>query len=40
MLRDGYAASARTAFLHASPLGVALYQEMGFDLAETWAVLS
>jgi ribosomal protein S18 acetylase RimI-like enzyme len=36
VLRDAYEEGARTAFLHSSPLGVPLYQAMGFHLAEKW----
>ncbi|MFG2358817.1 GNAT family N-acetyltransferase [Streptomyces sp. NPDC048521] len=38
VLRDGYEAGARTAFLHASDLGVPLYQTMGFHIAENWTL--
>lgn len=40
VLSDAHAAGARTAFLHASPLGVPLYQAMGFDLAEHWTIFA
>jgi ribosomal protein S18 acetylase RimI-like enzyme len=40
VLCDAYAAGARTAFLHSSPLGVPLYQEMGFSIAENWTRFS
>ncbi|MFD8035585.1 GNAT family N-acetyltransferase [Streptomyces sp. NPDC059717] len=38
VLSDAYENGARTAFLHASPMGVPLYQAMGFRLAESWTV--
>jgi len=38
VLSDAYKNGARTAFLHASPMGVPLYQAMGFRLAESWTV--
>jgi ribosomal protein S18 acetylase RimI-like enzyme len=40
VVRDAYEAGARTAFLHASPLGVPLYQAMGFRLAENWTLFT
>ena len=40
VLRDARAAGARTAFLHASPLGVPLYRAMGFHLAENWTLFT
>ncbi|MFF4622805.1 GNAT family N-acetyltransferase [Nonomuraea jabiensis] len=40
VLSDAYAAGARTAFLHASPMGAPLYQAMGFDLAEYWTIFA
>ncbi|MDQ7808648.1 GNAT family N-acetyltransferase [Amycolatopsis sp. A133] len=40
VLREGYAHGARTAFLHASPLGVPLYREMGFAHAENWSLFT
>jgi N-acetylglutamate synthase len=40
VLREAYPDGARTAFLHASPLGVPLYAAMGFHTAETWNILS
>lgn len=40
VLRDAYALGARTAFLHASPLGVPLYEAMGFGHAETWSLFT
>ncbi|MEV4051876.1 GNAT family N-acetyltransferase [Amycolatopsis sp. NPDC049688] len=40
VLREAYALGARTAFLHASPLGVQLYEEMGFGHAETWTLFT
>ncbi|WP_290052032.1 GNAT family N-acetyltransferase, partial [Amycolatopsis solani] len=40
VLREAYALGARTAFLHASPLGVPLYAEMGFALAENWSLFT
>ncbi|MFE1850444.1 hypothetical protein [Streptomyces sp. NPDC059489] len=38
VLSDAYRNGARTAFLHASPMGVPLYRAMGFRLAESWTV--
>ncbi|HET6483249.1 MAG TPA: GNAT family N-acetyltransferase [Actinoplanes sp.] len=38
VLRDAYAAGARTAYLHATPDGYPLYLQMGFELVETWSV--
>ncbi|NBH07407.1 GNAT family N-acetyltransferase [Amycolatopsis sp. SID8362] len=40
VLRDAYALGARTAFLHASPLGVPLYEAMGFVHAENWSLFT
>ena len=40
VLRDAYAAGARTAFLHATPDGLPLYRAMGFELAENWTVFA
>ncbi|WP_250006208.1 GNAT family N-acetyltransferase [Actinoplanes sp. M2I2] len=40
VLRDAYAAGARTAFLHATPDGLPLYRAMGFEVAENWTVFS
>jgi GNAT superfamily N-acetyltransferase len=40
VLRDAYALGARTAFLHASPLGVPLYEAMGFAHAENWSLFT
>jgi ribosomal protein S18 acetylase RimI-like enzyme len=40
VLRDAYAAGARTAFLHASPMGAPLYQAMGFRIAENWTLFA
>ncbi|MGW4460967.1 GNAT family N-acetyltransferase [Micromonospora sp. NPDC004704] len=40
VLREAYAAGARTAFLHASPMGVGLYQDMGFRVAENWTIFT
>ncbi|MFJ2645623.1 GNAT family N-acetyltransferase [Streptomyces sp. NPDC087420] len=40
VLCDAYEEGARTAFLHASPLGVPLYQAMGFQLAENWSLFT
>lgn len=40
VLREGYALGARTAFLHASPLGVPLYEAMGFKHAENWSLFT
>jgi GNAT superfamily N-acetyltransferase len=40
ILREAYAAGARTAFLHASSMGVPLYQAMGFRIAENWTVFT
>ncbi|WP_439380721.1 GNAT family N-acetyltransferase [Amycolatopsis lexingtonensis] len=40
VLREGYALGARTAFLHASPLGVPLYEAMGFAHAENWSLFT
>jgi ribosomal protein S18 acetylase RimI-like enzyme len=40
VLRDAYEQGARTAFLHASPLGVPLYQIMGFQLTENWTLFT
>ncbi len=40
VLRAAHRDGARTAFLHASPLGVPLYETMGFHIAETWTVLT
>jgi ribosomal protein S18 acetylase RimI-like enzyme len=40
VLRDAYEEGARTAFLHASPLGVPLYQAMGFRLTENWTLFT
>lgn len=40
VLRDAYEEGARTAFLHASPLGVPLYQVMGFRLTENWTLFT
>jgi ribosomal protein S18 acetylase RimI-like enzyme len=40
VLRDARRDGARTAFLHAAPLGVPLYEAMGFHIAETWTVLT
>ncbi|MCO8270209.1 GNAT family N-acetyltransferase [Actinoplanes sp. TRM 88003] len=40
VLKDAYAAGARTAFLHATPDGLPLYRAMGFELAENWTVFA
>ncbi|MGW3149554.1 GNAT family N-acetyltransferase [Streptomyces sp. NPDC001177] len=40
VLRDAYLDGAHTAFLHASPMGVPLYEAMGFRMAEHWTVFS
>ncbi|GLW09100.1 hypothetical protein Misp01_42290 [Microtetraspora sp. NBRC 13810] len=40
VLRDAYEAGARTAFLHASPMGVPLYLDMGFRTAENWTIFT
>ena len=40
VLRDAYRAEARTAFLHASPMGVPLYAAMGFRVAENWTLFT
>nr|WTC14099.1 GNAT family N-acetyltransferase [Streptomyces anthocyanicus] len=40
VLRDAYEQGARTAFLHASPLGVPLYEAMGFRLTENWTLFT
>ncbi|MCY1139401.1 GNAT family N-acetyltransferase [Actinoplanes sp. Pm04-4] len=40
VLSDAYKAGARTAFLHATPDGLPLYQAMGFELAENWTVFA
>ncbi|WP_370963746.1 hypothetical protein [Amycolatopsis sp. cg9] len=40
MLREGYALGARTAFLHASPPGVPLYEAMAFAHAENWSLFT
>ncbi|WP_399896122.1 GNAT family N-acetyltransferase [Streptomyces sp. BBFR51] len=40
VLRDAYELGARTAFLHASPLGVPLYEAMGFRLTENWTLFT
>lgn len=37
-LRDGVAAGADAAYLHASPMGRPLYEAMGFSLVETWTL--
>ncbi|MFG3640887.1 GNAT family N-acetyltransferase [Micromonospora sp. NPDC047762] len=37
-VRDGVAAGADAAYLHASPMGRPLYEAMGFALVETWTV--
>lgn len=38
VLRDAYAAGARTAFLHGSPMAVPLYEGMGFRTVDDWTV--
>ncbi|MFC6083838.1 GNAT family N-acetyltransferase [Sphaerisporangium aureirubrum] len=38
VLRDGVAAGAGAAFLHASAMGLPLYESMGFRVVETWTV--
>lgn len=40
VLGEAHALGARTAFLHASPLGVPLYEEMGFTRAENWSLFT
>ncbi|MEV4627158.1 GNAT family N-acetyltransferase [Micromonospora sp. NPDC049523] len=40
VLREAYAAGARIAFLHASPMGVGLYRDMGFRVAENWTIFT
>ncbi|MDN3028548.1 GNAT family N-acetyltransferase [Streptomyces sp. S.PB5] len=40
VLRDGYEVGKRTAFLHASVLGVPLYRTMGFHVAEEWTLFT
>ncbi|MEU7785152.1 GNAT family N-acetyltransferase [Amycolatopsis sp. NPDC049159] len=40
VLREAYTVGARTAFLHASPLGVPLYADMGFAHAENWSLFT
>ncbi|GAA4558801.1 GNAT family N-acetyltransferase [Planotetraspora kaengkrachanensis] len=39
VLRDGYAAGARVAFLQASSDGLPLYELLGFRVVETWTYL-
>ncbi len=40
VLADAYASGARLAYLHSSADGYALYQQMGFELAEHWSVFA
>jgi GNAT superfamily N-acetyltransferase len=40
VLRAAYEEGARTAFLHASPLGAPLYQVMGFRRTENWTLFT
>ena len=36
VVADGVRAGARTAYLQASPMGLGVYQRMGFRTGETW----
>ncbi|MEV5414359.1 GNAT family N-acetyltransferase [Thermopolyspora sp. NPDC052614] len=38
VLRDAHAAGAHTAFLGSSEIGLPLYEEMGFRIAENWTI--
>ena len=38
VLRDAYAGGARTAFLHCTPAGRAVYESLGFATAENWLI--
>jgi GNAT superfamily N-acetyltransferase len=38
VLRDAYASGARTAFLHCTPAGRAVYESLGFATAENWLI--
>jgi N-acetylglutamate synthase len=38
VLRDAYARGARTAFLHCTPAGRAVYESLGFATAENWLI--
>jgi ribosomal protein S18 acetylase RimI-like enzyme len=40
ILRDAFGAGAHTAFLHATTVGLPLYQAIGFQVAEKWTLFT